>query len=137
VPEFVLQILYGAESGYLDLSLAVRLLVAAALLGYTADVIASFLHGVSAVRLAFITTAWGALATVVLAIPLIGAFGLIGNCLTHVGANGVRLIASQVVLARMLGPKRMLPGVTVALKASSPGLDRKRVFPRGLLKRGS
>lgn len=116
-PEQVLSIVYGTGSEYLGMSLAVRLLVVAALVGYAADVVVSFLHGVSAVRLAFFITAIGALATAVLAVPLIGVLGVIGNCLTHIGANVARLVAARQVLVRLLGQTRTSPATTTAWHA--------------------
>ncbi|MBU8541469.1 MATE family efflux transporter [Falsiroseomonas tokyonensis] len=104
VPETMLWLLYGPQSDYLGLSTALRLLIVATLLGYAADVVASFLHGVSAVQLAFQVAIIGAVATLLIAPPLIGPFGLIGICLTHLGANLVRLIASWIVLSRLIGP---------------------------------
>jgi O-antigen/teichoic acid export membrane protein len=113
-PEAILGVLYGSGSGYLDMSLAVRLLAVAALAGYAADVVVSFLHGVSQVRRAFFITATGALATAVLAVPLIGMMGAIGNCLTHLGANIVRLAAARRVLLQMLGRSSALPVASAA-----------------------
>jgi len=108
-PEAMLWLLYGSDSAYLGLSAPLRLLIAATLLAYAADVVASFLHGVSAVHLAFQIAAIGALATLVIAVPLIGTLGLIGICLTHMGANLVRLVASWIVLSRLIGPAPAAP----------------------------
>lgn len=102
-PETVLSLLYGANSEYLGLSTVLELLVVATLLGYAADVVASFLHGVSAVRLAFVIAAIGAAATLVIAVPLIGMLGVVGLCLTHLGANLARILAARVVLVRLIG----------------------------------
>jgi O-antigen/teichoic acid export membrane protein len=115
VPGQVLALLYGSGSAYVELSLAVRLLTVAACIGYAADALISFLHGIRAVRIAFFVTASGAVATLVLAVPLIGTFGVTGNCLTHVGANVVRLAAARQALARLLWrPVQPEPTATTA-----------------------
>ncbi|MDO9498617.1 hypothetical protein [Falsiroseomonas sp.] len=108
-PETMLWLLYGSQSDYLGLSTALRLLIIATLLGYAADVVAAFLHGVSAVHLAFQIAVIGAVATVVIAPPLIGTLGLIGVCLTHIGANLARLVASWIVLSRLIGGTAAAP----------------------------
>ncbi len=104
VPDLMFRLLYGADSPYLEFTMELRLLVLATLLGYAADVVAAFLHGVSAIRLVFFIACIGALTTLVLAVPLIGGFAVIGVCLTHIGANLARLVASWLVLARLIGP---------------------------------
>ena len=103
VPETMLWLLYGSNSSYLGLSTVLRLLVLATLLGYAADVVAAFLHGVSAVRLAFLIAAMGAVATAVIAVPLIGLLGVVGLCLTQLGANLARLVTSRIALVRLIG----------------------------------
>ncbi|MFC7476236.1 hypothetical protein ACFQS7_17855 [Dankookia sp. GCM10030260] len=112
VPGQVLELMYGPGSSHLDMTLAVRVLILAALAGYAADVAVAFLHGLTAMRLAFAINAAGALATLVLAVPLIGTLGVLGNCLTHVGANAVRLIAARRILGGLLEPAPSLVGAT-------------------------
>jgi O-antigen/teichoic acid export membrane protein len=113
-PELVLWVFYGGASGYLDLTLAIRLLILAALLQYAADAVVCFLHGVGAVRHAFFIAATGVLGAAVLAVPLIGAFGLVGACVTLISANMVRLTAARSVLGRLLGGARASPAPTTA-----------------------
>jgi O-antigen/teichoic acid export membrane protein len=100
-PEQILQLVYGSGSVYLGLSLPVRLLIIAALAGYSTDLVVSFLHGFRAVPFAFAINAIGALTTAALALALIKPFGLTGSCLALIGANAARLVATHVVLTRI------------------------------------
>jgi O-antigen/teichoic acid export membrane protein len=103
VPEPILRLFYGAGSGYTDLATVLRLLVLGALLGYAADIVVSFLHGVVALRLATFINAVGLLATIVLSWLLVGQFGLVGGCLMAIGANMARLAACRGALVKVVG----------------------------------
>lgn len=101
VPTLVLELLYGAGSQYLDLSLPLQLLIIAGLAGCATEIFLTFLHGISAVRFAFIINAVGAFTTALLAIPFISSLGLTGGCLALVGGNLSRLIAAHLMLMRV------------------------------------
>jgi O-antigen/teichoic acid export membrane protein len=63
--------------------------------------ICAYLHGVKRARLALIVNLLGVLSVLVLAPNLIHLYGLVGACLTLVGANLVRLIASTYIQKRI------------------------------------
>jgi O-antigen/teichoic acid export membrane protein len=100
-PEIILHLFYGAGSPYLELSSATRLLVIAAVAGYGAEMVCSFLYGINAARLALIINALGTGTAILLAVPLTAAFGLSGTFLSLVIANAVRLVASQRIITRI------------------------------------
>lgn len=102
-PGLILLLLYGSSSEYAGLGNVLRLFVLGALLGYAADIVISFLHGVVALRLATLINAAGLLATLVLAWPLVGQFGLAGGCMMTIAANLVRLAACRMALAKVVG----------------------------------
>jgi O-antigen/teichoic acid export membrane protein len=110
VPEPILLLFYGAGSGYADLATVLRLLVLGALLGYAADIVVSFLHGVVALRLATFINAIGLFAAIALSWLLVGQFGLVGGCLMAIGANLARLAASRSAMAKVLGDTGPLIG---------------------------
>lgn len=119
VPEVILRLFYGAGSAYAELATVLRLLVIGALLGYAADIVVSFLHGVVALRLATLINAVGLLATVVLSWALVGHFGLIGGCFMVIGANLARLATCRGVMAKVIGiPSPSMP--PAALAAARP-----------------
>jgi O-antigen/teichoic acid export membrane protein len=103
VPEGILLLFYGSTSGYADLATVLRLLVVAALLGYAADIVVSYLHGIVALRFATLINAIGLLATLALSWPLVGQFGLLGGCFMAIVANLARLAACKGVMAKVLG----------------------------------
>lgn len=109
VPEQILLLVYGSHSPYLGAAFPVRLLIVAALAGYFTDMVVAFLHGMRAVPLAFAINAVGAATATALAFGLVGVFGLIGSCIALIGANIARLIAVQIVLARMVGGRGVHP----------------------------
>ena len=93
-PSLFLGIFYGSASPYLSLTLGVQILVVAWAIGYAADMTCSYLHGVNGARVALVINSLGALSAVVLALPLTQKYGLTGGCLSMLGANLVRLVAS-------------------------------------------
>jgi len=101
VPWLPLTVLYGANSPYTSLTLAVQVLALAWSIGYFAEMICSYLHGVRRARLALITNLCGLLALVVLAPNLIKLYGLVGACLALTVANLVRLAAAAYVQKRV------------------------------------
>jgi O-antigen/teichoic acid export membrane protein len=99
-PKLILQFMYGGASAYVELSLAVRLLILAGLAGTVGDFVVSFLHGIAALPFAVAMNAIGTLATMALALPLISALGLSGACLAFIGGSVSRLVAARYVLSR-------------------------------------
>ena len=105
-PGFVLSLFYGSASPYVSLILAVQLLVVAWAMGYAADMVCSYLHGIDAARQALIINTLGAVSAVILALLLSRLYGLTGGCLALVGANLVRLAASHFIHIRITGHER-------------------------------
>ncbi|WP_332692932.1 hypothetical protein [Bosea sp. (in: a-proteobacteria)] len=105
-PDLVLLLLYGADSLYLTLSLPIRILAVSWLLGYSADMICSFMHGVDSARLALLVSAAGTLAAAALFLPLTHRFGLVGSCIALGGSNLVRLLTAHWFLTRMIAHGR-------------------------------
>ena len=106
VPGFILSVFYGAASPYVSLVLAVQLLVVAWAIGYAADMVCSYLHGIDAARRALTINVLGAISAVVLALLLSRLYGLTGGCLALVGANLVRLAASHFIQTRITAHER-------------------------------
>lgn len=113
-PQQVIAFVYGDAEAYADLALVVRLLVLAVLLGHVSDVVLSFLHGIAAIRTAFLINAIGAAATALIAVPLTASLGVAGTCATHLGTNLVRLGAAWQGLARLLGRQPARPVASAA-----------------------
>ncbi|WP_181832706.1 oligosaccharide flippase family protein [Bosea caraganae] len=105
-PELVLHLLYGAGSAYAGLVLPIRILAAGALLGYSADMVCSYMHGVDAARLALLINGLGTFAALSLFLPLATHFGVAGACGAVLASSFVRLIASQWILSRMIADGR-------------------------------
>lgn len=105
-PDFVLLLLYGADSSYLGLALPIRILAISWLLGYSADMVCSFMHGVDAARLALLVSAAGTLAAAALFLPLTQQYGLAGACFALGGSNLVRLLTAHWFLTRMIAHGR-------------------------------
>ncbi|WP_332684184.1 hypothetical protein [Bosea sp. (in: a-proteobacteria)] len=105
-PGFVLLLLYGPDSAYLGLILPIRILAVSWLLGYCADMICSFMHGVDAARLALLVSTAGTLAAAALFLPLTQRYGLAGGCAALGGSNLVRLLIAHWFLTRMIAHGR-------------------------------
>lgn len=105
-PDLVLLLLYGPDSSYLGLALPIRILAISWLLGYCADMICSFMHGVDAARLALFVNAAGTLAAAALFLPLTQRYGLAGGCIALGGSNLVRLLTAHWFLTRMIAHGR-------------------------------
>ncbi|PZW40798.1 O-antigen/teichoic acid export membrane protein [Humitalea rosea] len=99
-PELSLRLLYGAQSEYLGLTEAVRLLVIAGLAATLTEVVIAFLHGIGEVPSALAINAIGTVATLVLAVVLIADLGLTGSCLALIGGSAARLVAAHYVLTQ-------------------------------------
>jgi O-antigen/teichoic acid export membrane protein len=101
MPGAALRIVYGAHSDYLELATPLRLLVLGGLASFIVEIVISYLHGVSAPRLAFFVNGIGALTTAVLAWPMTQG-GLTGACITVVLASATRLFAARAMLMRTM-----------------------------------
>ena len=101
-PELCLRVLYGPHSDYLDLSLVVRLLALAAIPTFLTEFAIAYLHGIVAVRSALAINAVGAVAAVVLAVPMIYMMGVVGGCLALLGASLARLLTCQILTTRAI-----------------------------------
>jgi O-antigen/teichoic acid export membrane protein len=101
VPWLPLTVLYGASSPYAALSLPVQVLALGWAIGYFAEMICSYLHGVRRARLALVTNLLGVLALAAVAPNLIQSYGLFGACLALAAANIVRLAAAMFVQKRV------------------------------------
>jgi O-antigen/teichoic acid export membrane protein len=97
VPWLPLTVLYGANSPYTSLTLPLQVLAMAWGVGYFAEMICSYLHGVRRARLALVTNLLGVLTLVLVAPNLIHAYGLLGACLSLAVANAVRLASAAYV----------------------------------------
>lgn len=106
MPEAILHVLYGPNSAYVGLVLPIRILAAGALLGYSADMVCSYMHGVDAARLALLINALGTVAALSLFLPLALNLGVAGACAAVAASSLVRLIASQWILSRMIADGR-------------------------------
>lgn len=106
-PELVLRILYGPNSVYADLVLPIRILAVGWLLGYVADMVCSYMHGVDAARLALVINGFGAVAAAILFLPLATSHGIVGACIALAASSLVRLVASQWLLSRMIAHDRL------------------------------
>jgi O-antigen/teichoic acid export membrane protein len=105
-PGFILNVFYGADSPYIELSFAVRLLAIAAIAGYGAEMVSSFLHGANAAGIALVINAIGTGLAILLALPLTAEFGLNGVFLTLVFVNTVRSAASLWAIKRMIAKEQ-------------------------------
>ncbi|MEM6497599.1 MAG: hypothetical protein AAF709_12835 [Pseudomonadota bacterium] len=101
VPSLFLTLFYGSDSPYTGLTTAVQILVMAWAIGYATEMTCSYLHGVNGAHLALIINSLGAVASIALAIPATQMYGLTGGCFAILGANVVRLVASQYILRRI------------------------------------
>jgi O-antigen/teichoic acid export membrane protein len=101
VPGLVLSVFYGSASPYVALTFAVQILVVAWAIGYAADMTCSYLHGVNGARFALVINTVGTVASVIFALLLTPAYGLTGGCLSLLGANIARIIASHFIQRRV------------------------------------
>jgi O-antigen/teichoic acid export membrane protein len=100
-PHFALQLVYGANSPYLDMSLCVQLLALAWAFEYVGEMISKTLLGVEFGGLAFLTNATGVVGAIV-ALPLVIPFGVLGACLALAIANLIRLVCAWLILSWLL-----------------------------------
>jgi len=97
-PDLVLRLMYGADSPYLDLSLAVRLLVFAWACEYVGEMIAKTMLGADLGGSAFLVNSTGAIAAII-AVPLVIPYGVLGACLALVVANITRLLFAWLLMS--------------------------------------
>lgn len=101
-PEPILTALYGHGSPYVALTLPVRIMAVASMLGFAVELVNAFLHGLQQTRLAMRINGVGLAATALLGLPLTAAMGLTGSCIGMAGAGVARVVASSRVLAGVL-----------------------------------
>ena len=101
-PQPILTALYGHGSPYVALTLPVRIMAAASMLGFAVELVNAFLHGLQQTRLAMRINGVGLAATALLGLPLTAAMGLTGSCVGMAGASIARAVASSRVLAGVL-----------------------------------
>ncbi len=105
-PSIALRIFYGPDSPYGGLSLAVRIMAMGALIGYVADVVCAFFHGIEQSRLALKVNLHGLGIAVAIGIPLTAMFGVVGSAAAITAANVVRAVTSERILAEVTGHER-------------------------------
>jgi O-antigen/teichoic acid export membrane protein len=108
VPDFVLKLFYGANSSYLGLEAAVRIILLAVAISYVADLIEAFLFGVEAGRAALLISAIG-LATAAVLLPFTESRGVLGGTVILAIASAVRLAASFYLMSRVTAESGRLP----------------------------
>ena len=114
MPKYLLCLLYGNDSPYLNLSFGVQALLVAGVAEYVAEMISKTLLGVERGKLAFKVNVAG-IAAAVFALPLIIPLGVVGACLALAIANLVRLIVAMMAIAWLIGAeKAQLPGQKTA-----------------------
>jgi O-antigen/teichoic acid export membrane protein len=101
-PQPILAVLYGHGSPYVALTLPVRIMAAASMLGFAVELVNAFLHGLQQTRLAMRINGVGLAATALLGLPLTAAMGLTGSCVGMAGASIARVVVSSRVLAGVL-----------------------------------
>jgi O-antigen/teichoic acid export membrane protein len=120
-PGLMLLLLYGEASPYLDLTLVVRAMAAAALIAYAAEMVCSYLHGLQAAGLAMKVNMAGLMTSILLGLPLMLAWGLAGSCIALIATNVVRsIVAVQILTKAPVVPRSRLL-VQVGLRAPSRG----------------
>lgn len=101
-PQPILAVLYGHDSPYVALTLPVRIMAVASVLGFAVELVNAFLHGLQQTRLAMRINGVGLAATALLGLPLTAALGLTGSCVGMAGAGIARVVAASRVLAGVL-----------------------------------
>lgn len=101
-PQPILAVLYGHGSPYMALTLPVRIMAVASMLGFAVELVNAFLHGLQQTRLAMRINGVGLAATALLGLPLTAAMGLTGSCVGMAGASIARVVVSSRVLAGVL-----------------------------------
>jgi O-antigen/teichoic acid export membrane protein len=105
-PQGGLTLLYGAASPYAALGLTARIMAAAALIAYVAEMICSYLHGLEAAQIAMRINMYGLVASILLGLPLTLAWGLTGSCIGLLASSIVRSFIAVQILAPMISTTR-------------------------------
>jgi O-antigen/teichoic acid export membrane protein len=107
-PKFILSILYGADSPYLETALAVQIVALSGPARYLGDLICCFLIGIEAGRLA-VFAYLASLTASLLLVPFTLPFGLAGMAGTIVAASFVLLLSSYwaVTLTGAMATKKL------------------------------
>jgi O-antigen/teichoic acid export membrane protein len=106
MPELLLRTVYGSSSPYLAAGVALQLLAVAGVLDYIADAATKTLLGVQAGKLASLVNAVGVVAAAVLAVALIGRFGVVGACIGLLITNLLRAIGAMVAIAWLIAEEK-------------------------------
>ena len=101
-PEPVLAALYGHASPYAALTFPVRIMAAAAILGFGTEMVNAYLHGLQRTRLSMGINAAGLAVAACIGVPLTVAFGVAGGCLGMACANIARVAVAARVLSGVL-----------------------------------
>jgi O-antigen/teichoic acid export membrane protein len=101
-PQPILATLYGHASPYTALSMAVRLMAAAGILGFGVEMVIAFLHGIQRTQLSMQINSVGLLTATLIGLPLAVEIGIPGACIGIACANVARVIAAVRVLTRVL-----------------------------------
>jgi O-antigen/teichoic acid export membrane protein len=102
IPGIVLRVFYGADSPYAELRIDLQLLAVTWVLGYIVDMICAYLHGVNAARFALVVNLTGAVAAMIMVLPLIRTYGLMAGCAALLGANVVRFAVAYYLQRRIV-----------------------------------
>ena len=105
-PRGVLQVLYGVGSIYSGLETALRLFVLAYTFNYLAQALAGLLYGLEHARSVLLTQLLGALAAVIVGLPLAAWIGVPGACL---GSLVVSLVRTGVGAFFVMNLREPLP----------------------------
>lgn len=106
LPDFLLQLLYGADSPYRDATLAVQILVLAWAAHFIAEMIIRTLFGMEAGKLAMAVNIAGLLAAAILTVPLVLKLDVLGACFALLIANLVRLPVAWFALNWLIADER-------------------------------
>lgn len=98
LPDLVLRLFFGEGSPYLELNWALRVFTASYLLGYTAQILFGLLNGLRRIPAGFISQGIGSLTSVLIGIPLILEWGVIGAVWAGVIANLAQVTAQVAFL---------------------------------------
>ncbi len=105
-PDFLLQVLYGADSPYRDEALTLQILVLAWVIHLAGELIVLTLLGMEAGRSAMAVNLGALAAAAIVTIPLVVTFGVFGACLALLIANLVRLPIAWLALTSLMMAER-------------------------------
>ncbi len=115
MPTTLLQIVYGMPTPVSELVGAVRWMGSAAIFSYLGVVGVAYLHGTNEGHGALVVDIGATVLALVILIPLISWFGLIGACATFALGAGARAIAIGALVAMRTLPAPSVPSQTPAV----------------------